>query len=254
MIYAGRLAEVKGLHLLMTAWDCYRRIAGGPGVRLVIAGAGPLRDEVAAWASSRPSVEMTGEVDSSRCSELIAAARAIIVPSAWEETFGLVVVEAMAMGTPAIAAGHGSLAELISPGVDGVLFQPGDPVALALAETSKHIQSSTKRSAIRPARHTSNGLTPSLVSSICLTSTASPSPTRHGGRQSRSPVSAAASRRPWPEPGRQLGKELNHRPGRRLDLLGGVVTCRNENPASPGQFPGGPGSGAAIAHDGRGAL
>ena len=140
VIYAGRLAEVKGLHLLMTAWDRYRRIAGDPGLHLVIAGAGPLQDEVAAWASSRPSVEMTGEVDSSRCSELIAASRAIIVPSTWEETFGLVVVEAMAVGTPAIAADHGSLAELISPGVDGVLFRPGDPAALAsaLADIEAH--------------------------------------------------------------------------------------------------------------------
>jgi glycosyltransferase involved in cell wall biosynthesis len=133
VVYAGRLDEVKGVHLLMAAWDRYRSSSGDPGLRLVIAGAGTLQREVAAWASNRPSVTMVGQVDTSRCSELISQARAVIVPSVWEETFGLVVVEAMAVGTPSIAAGHGSLVELINPGVDGVLFQPGDPAALALA-------------------------------------------------------------------------------------------------------------------------
>jgi glycosyltransferase involved in cell wall biosynthesis len=131
VVYAGRLAEVKGLRLLMAAWDEYRGSRGGPGLRLVIAGAGPLEDEVAAWASARPSVELAGQVDSARCAGLMAAARAVIVPSVWEEPFGLVVVEAMAVATPVIAAAHASLAELITPGVDGTLFAPGDPAALA---------------------------------------------------------------------------------------------------------------------------
>ncbi len=133
VVYAGRLAEVKGVRLLMTAWDQYRERAGDDGLRLVIAGAGPLQAEVAGWAAARPSVECAGEVSSQRCADLVAAARAILVPSTWEETFGLVVVEAMAVGTPAIAAGHGSLTELISPGIDGVLFRPGDPASLAAA-------------------------------------------------------------------------------------------------------------------------
>ena len=133
VVYAGRLDEAKGAPLLMTGWDCYRTNSGEPGLNLVIAGGGPLADEVAAWASARPSVEMKGQVSSDRCAELIARARAVLLPSAWEETFGLVAVEAMAAGIPPIAAGHGSFTELITPGVDGVLFNPGDPAALALA-------------------------------------------------------------------------------------------------------------------------
>jgi glycosyltransferase involved in cell wall biosynthesis len=140
VVYAGRLAEVKGLRLLMAAWDKYRSTRGGPGLRLVIAGAGPLEDEVAAWASARPSVEFVGQVDSARCTELMAKARAVIVPSVWEEPFGLVVVEAMAVATPVIAAAHGSLAELITPGADGTLFAPSDPAALAdaIADADAH--------------------------------------------------------------------------------------------------------------------
>ena len=133
VVYAGRLDEAKGARLLMAGWDHYRSKSGEPGLNLVIAGGGPLGDEVAAWASTRPSVEMTGQVSSDHCAELISRARAVLLPSAWEETFGLVAVEAMAAGVPPIAAGHGSFTELITPGVDGVLFRPGDPAALALA-------------------------------------------------------------------------------------------------------------------------
>jgi glycosyltransferase involved in cell wall biosynthesis len=133
VVYAGRLDEVKGIRLLMAAWDRYLGISPDPGLRLVIAGSGQLEREVAAWASTRPSVEMTGHVPAAQVAELRARARAVLVPSAWEEPFGLVVVETMAAGAPPIAAGHGSLVELITPGVDGVLFPPGDPEALAEA-------------------------------------------------------------------------------------------------------------------------
>lgn len=133
VVYAGRLDEAKGVRLLMAGWDRYRGKSGEPGLNLVIAGGGPLDDEVAAWASAQPSIEMKGTISSDQCAELISRARAVLLPSAWEETFGLVAVEAMAAGVPPIAAGHGSFTELITPGVDGVLFSPGDPAALALA-------------------------------------------------------------------------------------------------------------------------
>jgi glycosyltransferase involved in cell wall biosynthesis len=133
VVYAGRLDEPKGVRLLMAGWDSYLGKSGEPGLNLIIAGGGPLGDEVAAWASARPSVEIAGMVSGDRCAELISGARAVLLPSVWEETFGLVAVEAMAAGVPPIAAGHGSFAELITPGVDGMLFTPGDPGALGLA-------------------------------------------------------------------------------------------------------------------------
>jgi glycosyltransferase involved in cell wall biosynthesis len=117
----------------MAAWDRYLGASPDPGLGLVIAGAGSLEREVAAWASTRPSVEMIGHVPAAQVAELQSRARAVLVPSVWEEPFGLVVVESMAAGAPPIAAGHGSFTELITHGVDGVLFAPGDPAALALA-------------------------------------------------------------------------------------------------------------------------
>jgi glycosyltransferase involved in cell wall biosynthesis len=144
VVYAGRLDEAKGVRLLMTAWDRY--LAGCTGespLRLVIAGAGPLDREVADWAATRSSVEIAGLIDRGSCSKLMAGARAVLLPSAWEETFGLTAVEAMAASTPPVAAAHGSFPELIIPGTDGVLFRPGDPSALA--EVLADIQSEPER-------------------------------------------------------------------------------------------------------------
>jgi glycosyltransferase involved in cell wall biosynthesis len=59
-------------------------------------------------------------------------ARMLVFPSIWFETFGLVGAEAMSHGVPVIASRIGALADLIDDGVDGLLFEPGDPRDLAL--------------------------------------------------------------------------------------------------------------------------
>ena len=140
VFFAGRLGKDKGLPLLMAGWDRYLSRSGDAGMRLVIVGGGPMEQEVASWASARPSVYMAGRVDNDRLAELMSQARAVLVTSACEETFGLVVAEAMAAGVPPIAAGHGASVELITPGVDGALFPPGDPtgLALAIADVEEH--------------------------------------------------------------------------------------------------------------------
>jgi glycosyltransferase involved in cell wall biosynthesis len=131
VVYAGRLDAAKGLPVLMKGWDLYRESVRDPGLRLVIAGSGPLDREVAGWAVSRPSVRLAGQLDGAACAQVMAAARAVILPSAWEETFGLAAVEAMALGVPPVAAAHGSFPELIADGGDGALFHAGEPNDLA---------------------------------------------------------------------------------------------------------------------------
>lgn len=130
LLYLGRLTEEKGVRLLMTAWDRFGA-RGGPGVPLVLAGAGPLHDEVAGWAAGRTDVRFLGRQEKAVCRDLIAQAAAVVVPSTWMETFGLVVVEAMAAKVPSVVAGHGALAELVDDGVTGLIHRPGDPAALA---------------------------------------------------------------------------------------------------------------------------
>jgi glycosyltransferase involved in cell wall biosynthesis len=55
----------------------------------------------------------------------------VVAPSTWLEAFGLVVVEAMAAGVPAVAAGHGAFVELVEDGVTGLLHRPGEAASLA---------------------------------------------------------------------------------------------------------------------------
>ena len=130
LLYLGRLAEAKGVRLLMAAWD---EIAagGGVGVPLVIAGAGPLEPEVTAWAAGRDDVRYVGLLDPAECRKAIARSVAVVAPSTWLEAFGLVVVEAMAAGVPVVAAGHGAFVELVEDGVTGLLHRPGESASLA---------------------------------------------------------------------------------------------------------------------------
>ena len=133
VVYAGRLDVAKGTPVLMAGWDRYLSEREHPRLRLVIAGSGSLEDSVRSWASSRPSVDVVGQLDPDACTELMAAARAIVLPSICEETFGLAVIEAMAQGVAPMAAARGAFPELITDGVNGVLFEPDAPAALAAA-------------------------------------------------------------------------------------------------------------------------
>ncbi len=147
LLYLGRLAEAKGVRLLMAAWDEITA-DGGVGVPLVIAGAGPLEREVTAWAAGRDDVRCVGLYDPAQCRRAIARAVAVVAPSTWLEAFGLVVVEAMAAGVPAVAAGHGAFVELVEDGVAGLLHRPGESGSLA---------SCLRRITARPARNQQMG-------------------------------------------------------------------------------------------------
>jgi glycosyltransferase involved in cell wall biosynthesis len=129
LLFVGRLNDEKGVRLLMAAWDDVAA-RGGLGLPLVMAGAGQLSEEVARWASERTDVRFLGLRTRTECAELMQDAAAIVVPSVWREAFGMVVVEAMAAGVPAVAAGHGGLGELVQHGATGLLHEPGDRAAL----------------------------------------------------------------------------------------------------------------------------
>jgi glycosyltransferase involved in cell wall biosynthesis len=68
-----------------------------------------------------PLVEFVGEINDAEKSEFLGNARALLFPIAWPEPFGLVMIEAMATGTPVIAFPCGSVPEIIEDGVNGLI-------------------------------------------------------------------------------------------------------------------------------------
>lgn len=68
-----------------------------------------------------PLVTFVGEIGEEAKNEFIGNARAFLMPVDWPEPFGLVIIEALACGTPVIAYGHGSIPELVDEGVTGFI-------------------------------------------------------------------------------------------------------------------------------------
>jgi len=116
ILFVGRPERVKGLHVLLKAY----RQAGLP-YRLVIVGP---RGE------SNGTENYLGKVSDSQLASLYASARAVVVPSLWPENCSMVILEAMSSGAPVIASRLGGNSELVQDGVNGVLTEPGDVVAL----------------------------------------------------------------------------------------------------------------------------
>jgi glycosyltransferase involved in cell wall biosynthesis len=81
-----------------------------------------------------PAVDFIGEIGDGEKEAFLGGAAALLMPIGWPEPFGLVVIEAMACGTPVIAFPFGSMPELIEPGVNGVLVESVDQ-AVAAVET-----------------------------------------------------------------------------------------------------------------------
>ncbi len=126
VLFVGRLDPAKGIAGLLRAWDLLTK-----PIALKIVGDGPLRHEVTAYAEKHPHVEWSGRLAHLEVMSLMGRARAVIVPSEWPEPFGRVAVEALAAGTPVIAANIGGLGEIVTEGRTGLLFSPGNPVDLA---------------------------------------------------------------------------------------------------------------------------
>jgi glycosyltransferase involved in cell wall biosynthesis len=88
-------------------------------------------DTIAPLLAAHRNVEFVGEIDEQRKAEFLGNARALLFPIDWPEPFGLVMIEAMACGTPVIAFRHGSVPEVVDDGVTG--FVVDDEAAAAVA-------------------------------------------------------------------------------------------------------------------------
>jgi glycosyltransferase involved in cell wall biosynthesis len=83
--------------------------------------------------ASRPLVEYIGEISEAQKAEFLGNAAALLFPIDWPEPFGLVMIEALACGTPVIAWGEGSVPEIIENGVTGFVVDNLDAAVEAVA-------------------------------------------------------------------------------------------------------------------------
>ena len=127
-----RLVPRMGLDVLLDAWgEAVEDMP--PGSTLLIAGDGPLRDELATTVAERglsDSVRLMGRVGEPELVELYQAADIAVVPTIAHEGFGLVVIEAAACGTPSIVTSVGGLPEAIAGLDPSLILPPGDREAL----------------------------------------------------------------------------------------------------------------------------
>lgn len=129
LLFLSRMAEEKAPHL---AVEAARRL----GMRLVLAGKVDWRDAPYFDRVMRPLIDghhvnFTGEANAQQKRTLYQHARALLLPLQWDEPFGLVMVEAMACGTPVIAFPRGAAPELIVNGVTGFLVDGVDAMVAA---------------------------------------------------------------------------------------------------------------------------
>ncbi|MFP6558517.1 glycosyltransferase family 4 protein [Paraburkholderia sp. B3] len=121
LAFLGRVSPEKGL-------DKAIRIAGQAGMKLKVAAKIDKADrayyeEVIKPLMALPHVEYIGEIGEHEKREFLGNAHALVFPIDWPEPFGLVMIEAMACGTPVIAFKRGSVPEVIDNGVSGFVVE-----------------------------------------------------------------------------------------------------------------------------------
>ena len=123
--FLGRISPEKGVERAI-------RIAGRAGMKLKIAAKVDNADKeyydtlIKPLIQANPDVEFIGEINDAQKPAFLSGAHALIFPIAWPEPFGLVMIEAMACGTPVIAFNCGSVPEVLDHGVTGFIVDDID--------------------------------------------------------------------------------------------------------------------------------
>jgi len=144
IVFVGREEERKGLPVLLSAFAGLRQHIP---VRLEVIGADndgiePLLAEV---EGGMDGIEVLGRVDDDELWRRLHAADVLCAPSLGGESFGMVLTEAFASGTPVVASEIAGYRQVVTQGRDGLLVPPGDALALAEALRSLWLDPSRRR-------------------------------------------------------------------------------------------------------------
>jgi len=128
--FVGRFSRVKGPHIAIEA-------AAAAGLPIRIAGETHPPDQAFARAELEPRLRLPhvtslGPVGPAQKAPLLRDARALLAPIDWDEPFGLILIEAMLSGCPAIAFQRGSVPELVEPGVTGFVVNSLEEMAAVI--------------------------------------------------------------------------------------------------------------------------
>lgn len=123
-LYIGRLTEEKGIPVLLEAFTA-------TGLPIHIVGTGPLEGLVKDYGSRYKNISFLGAKPKKEVYELLDGATALIFPSVWYETFGMVIIEAFSKGVPVIASDLGNIKNMVNHNLNGLKFAAGNPTALA---------------------------------------------------------------------------------------------------------------------------
>ncbi len=124
--YAGRLSPEKGITTLVDAWQALKQ-----PIPLKIAGSGQLSEQVETLARAIPFVSYEGWLAESELISLLQNARFMVLPSVWKELQPIIVLQALACGTPIVMSDAcAAVDEIVSSGA-GVAFRSGDVDSLA---------------------------------------------------------------------------------------------------------------------------
>jgi phosphatidylinositol alpha-mannosyltransferase len=128
IVFLGRHDPRKGLPVLLRAWPRLRE----SGLRLRVIGADPLavRLLLTRLRLSDEGIDVLGFVDDERRTEELSAAKLLVAPSLGNESFGMVITQALACATPVVASDIPGYREVVTPAT-GILTRPDDPDALA---------------------------------------------------------------------------------------------------------------------------